>query len=152
MSDAAPSPPPMAEPPVTAILALIWAGVSLGGNLIAAPAKFTVEALTLPVALQVGRAQFGWIGYAEWLLLAAIAVSAVWHKRLPALPLALAIGLFIGQYFAIQPALQAQSDVVIAGGTQPASSLHLVYVMAELAKFVLLTGSGAWTVIALTRR
>ena len=152
MSHAASSPSVMAEPPATAIFALIWAGVSLGGNLIAAPAKFTVEALTLPVALQVGRAQFGWIGYAEWVLLAAIALSAGWSKRLPALTLAIAIGLFIGQYFAIHPALQALSDVVSAGGTSSESSLHLFYVVAELAKFVLLTATGAWTVFALTRR
>ena len=46
---------------ITALL--IWAGACIGANMIAAPAKFQVADLTRPVALQVGRMQFQWVGY-----------------------------------------------------------------------------------------
>ena len=63
-------------------LPLLWAGVSLGGNLVAAPAKFQVAALEMPVALQVGRAQFTWIAYIEWAIPAAVlAASLIQLKR-----------------------------------------------------------------------
>ena len=65
---------------------LLWAGLSLGGNLIAAPAKFQVSDLGLALALQVGRAQFTWLGYAEWVFLATLAVVG-FLVRLPGLRL-----------------------------------------------------------------
>ncbi len=55
---------------------LIWAGASISANMIAAPAKFQVADLTRPVALQVGRVQFLWVGYLE-MVLAAFAALAI---------------------------------------------------------------------------
>ncbi len=47
------------------LLASLWAGVVLGGSLIVAPAKFQVPSLTIPQLLEVGQAQFYWVGNAE---------------------------------------------------------------------------------------
>ncbi|MEL7164495.1 MAG: hypothetical protein AAFY52_05015 [Pseudomonadota bacterium] len=128
-------------------LAALWAGVSLSGNLIAAPAKFTVDALTLPVALQVGRAQFTWIGYVEWMLLGLIALAWVTRvHRPPVLMLAAAL-IFAAQQLWLQPILEARSDIIIAGGTVTDSSLHLIFAVMEGIKFTCLAGfavHGLW--------
>ncbi|MGR3623560.1 hypothetical protein [Pseudophaeobacter sp.] len=50
----------------------LWIGVAFAGNLVAAPAKFQAASLTLPVALDVGRVQFLWIGFAEAICLLVI--------------------------------------------------------------------------------
>ena len=57
------------------IPALVWAGVVIGGSLIAAPAKFRVPSLTSTTALEVGRAQFSWIGVSEAAMCNAIVLS-----------------------------------------------------------------------------
>ena len=76
-------------------LAFVWAGLSLGGNLIAAPAKFQVADLPLPIALQVGRAQFTWLGNAEWVLLVLLVTVSVFLKQKLALLYLLPAGLFM---------------------------------------------------------
>lgn len=116
-------------------LPLIWAGVSLGGKLVTAPAKFQVAALEMPVALQVGRAQFTWIAYIEWAILAAIFSMSLVQLKRPAPVLIAAVFLFLFQQFWMQPALQARSDLIIAGATAGESHLHLIYIAAEPAKF-----------------
>ncbi len=122
--------------------ALLWAGVSLGGALIAAPAKFQAPSLTLPVALEVGRAQFRWVGYGEWGLCIAFVLSLFllgglnWRWAL--IPLA----LFAIQQFAVMPPLDARTLQVIAGDVVEKSSLHIIYIVLEFLKFFSLTGIG----------
>ncbi|MEM6760608.1 MAG: hypothetical protein AAF601_14115 [Pseudomonadota bacterium] len=128
-------------------LAAMWAGVSLAGNLIAAPAKFTVEALTLPVALQVGRAQFTWIGYVEWVLLALFLLSWLAHVCRPPALLSIAALVFGAQQLWLQPMLEARSDLIIAGNAVPESAWHLVFAVLETIKCALLAcfaGHGLW--------
>lgn len=125
---------------LSAIL-LLWAGLALGGNVIAAPAKFQVDSLTLSQLLQVGRAQFAWLGLAE-LAFASVAVllSAFvdWRLRIPVL---IAVMLFGIQHFGLQPLLEARTNVIVSGAPAPESSLHLWFIAIELAKMVtLLTG------------
>ncbi|MEM8576783.1 MAG: hypothetical protein AAGF60_02945 [Pseudomonadota bacterium] len=125
-------------------LVFLWAGICISGNLVAAPAKFTVEGLDLPLALQVGRAQFAWIGALELAALAALALICLTTRRLPA-ALALAALLFAVQQLGLQPMLEARSDAIIAGGPYTPSRLHLAFVALEGTKVALLlwTGWGA---------
>ena len=119
-------------------LAFVWAGLSLGGNLIAAPAKFQVADLTMPVALQVGRAQFSWLGYAEWALLAALLVCIILIGQRITLLYLLPAGLFAAQQLVIMPLLNQRSDLIIAGSAPPEGSWHLAFILAEAAKFAVL--------------
>ncbi len=116
-------------------LAFVWAGLSLGGNLIAAPAKFQVTDLTMPVALQVGREQFTWLGYAEWVLLAAILVCLILISQRIAQLYLIPAGIFVIQQLLIMPLLYQRSDLIIAGSAPPEGSWHLVFILAEVAKF-----------------
>ena len=59
--------------------AALWARISVSGNLIAATVKFQVDALDLSIALQVGRAQFLWISYAEWFCITMIVLGLIWN-------------------------------------------------------------------------
>lgn len=132
--------------------ALIWAGVALGGSLIATPAKFQAPSLAMPTALEVGRAQFQWVGVGEAALAAAlIAIMFTIGRidwRLAAAPLI----LFAIQRLAVMPALDARTLQVIAGQDVGPSSLHIVYIVLEVAKFVALLVAGLGGLQALARQ
>ena len=120
------------------LVAAVWAGVSLGGCLIAAPAKFTAPSLTLSTALEVGRAQFYYIGIAEFVLaslLFATAISVHSLRFWAAVPIA----LFLLQKLGVMPNLDARTLQLISGDTLEQSSLHAVYIVLEVAKFFALT-------------
>ena len=120
------------------MLPLIWAGVALGGNIVAAPAKFQVESLKMPVALQVGRAQFTWIGYVEWAILACLVILVVIQFVRPSIWLLAAIAIFLAQQLWMQPILEAKSDLIIKGATAPEGKFHVYFIAAEILKFSLL--------------
>jgi hypothetical protein len=129
----------------TAATALIfaWAGGAITGNMIAAPAKFQAPSLTLPVALDVGRAQFFWIGMAESACACALLLLLIAARRLRSWPLAAALALFALQQVWIMPLLDARTLAVIAGQPVPVSSLHLMYVVCEILKISCLILAGA---------
>lgn len=124
-------------------IALLWAGLLLGGSIIAAPAKFQVEQLPLALALQVGRAQFYWVSIAEAIFIALALMMVVfdWRRRGPAavhFVILIAVLIFAIQHLVLMPPLQARSERIIAGEKVDASSLHIVYVAAECIKMLML--------------
>ena len=122
-------------------IALIWAGLAIGGSMIATPAKFLAPSLTLPVALDVGRVQLFWIGIGEALLCACLLVALAWNVGARSRWLFFAVLLFTAQRLALMPALDEHTLRVIAG--EPAgSSLHAVYVFLEVIKVVVLLVAG----------
>ncbi len=133
-------------------IALLWAGLVIGGSLIAAPAKFQVEALTMPVALQVGRAQFLGVTVAELGCLATILVLFFVNRRswnkLHVFCITLVVVAFAAQHLALMPILQARSERIIAGETVGESSLHLIYVVLEVLKVIALLVSGSSRIAA----
>ncbi len=132
-------------------IGLLWAGLSLGGNLIAAPAKFQVSDLGLALALQVGRAQFAWLGYAEWVFLVVLLVACV-TVRLPVYAFYLIpVVLFLIQQFWVMPRLNARSDIIIAGEMPVESNLHVVFIVLEILKFLTLAGTALAVIAASTR-
>lgn len=123
----------------------------LGGSLVAAPAKFRAPSLTLEVALDVGRAQFFWLGVTEALLCGALLLSLAfladrrWRWAL------LATGILAFQRLVLMPPLDARTLQLIAGEPAPESSLHTIYIAVEVAKFLLLVAMGCG-VLKLTNR
>lgn len=118
--------------------ATLWAGNSVFGNLIAATAKFQVDALDLSIALQVGRAQFLWISYAEWFCIAMIVLGLIWNMRMMPILLMGAVGIFMIQQIGLTPILQARSDQIIAGLYPDHSNVHVLYAILEVMKFICL--------------
>ncbi|WP_299736490.1 hypothetical protein [uncultured Roseobacter sp.] len=124
------------------ILLFIWAGVSLSGNLVAASAKFQVEALTMPVALQVGRAQFTWIGYVEWSLFAVVILSVLVRSKVLSVALGIALLIFLVQQLWMQPLLEARTNIIVSGGDAGDSHFHIYFIVAEVMKFLALIWAG----------
>jgi len=85
--------------------AALWVGILVSGNLIAATAKFQVDALDLSIALQVGRAQFLWISYAEWFCITMIVLGLIWNMRMMPILLMGAVGIFMIQQIGLTPIL-----------------------------------------------
>ena len=134
---------------IAPVVALVWAGVSLGGSLVAAPAKFQAPSLEMATALEVGRAQFFWVGITEAILCGGIVASLLlWptpHWRWMAGPIA----AFALQRLAVMPALDARTLEVIAGAPAGETHLHLVYIILEALKFLLLIGAAIVSLRAL---
>ena len=119
-------------------IALVWAGLAIGGSMIATPAKFLAPSLTIPVALDVGRVQLFWIGIGEALLCAGLLLVLAWSKsvRLKWL-FFFGILLFAVQRLVLMPALDEHTLRVMAGESA-GSSLHAVYVILEVIKITAL--------------
>lgn len=125
-----------------AAVILVWAGLSLGGNLIAAPAKFQVSGLSMVQLVTVGRAQFAWLGLVELIFAAALIMLALVTRRMPHWALGTALVLLFIQQFMMTPVLQARSDMMQLGAVPPESQIHLAYVALEVIKFICLATAG----------
>jgi len=136
---------------ISAAFALIWAGVAIGGSLIATPAKFQAPSLSLPVALEVGRAQFFWVGVGEWILCAALVVTSLVFRSGHRLLWIAPVLIFLAQRLLLMPALDARTMDVIAGQAVGDSNLHVIYIGVEVAKIVALLVTGL-AVLALANR
>ncbi len=120
--------------PSPSTLAYLWAGISIGGPFLAVPAKFQVGDLPLELALQVGQAQFHWIGIAE-LITALALVGAILAKGWRAnCWFVLPISVYFAQYTMIFPLLDARTTATIAGELQAPSNLHWIFIGFEIAK------------------
>ena len=121
---------------------LIWSGVSLGGNLIAASAKFQVESLALGDLLRVGRAQFSWLGYTEIAMAAMVVALSFAKPRVLYFTLA-CVALLSVQQWVLQPLLETRSNLILAGLPPGGSHIHIWFVVVELMKFVALLVAAA---------
>ena len=134
-------------------LLLLWAGVVIGVSFLAAPAKFAAPSLTLPVALEVGREEFGALGTVELVLLAATMALALLTR--PGLMVWAGLGLaglsVLAQWLWLLPVLDARVEVVIQGGTPAQAPWHTLYVVVECAKLLALLGAG-WLALLATSR
>ena len=122
---------------------VLYAGLILGVAFVATPAKFLAPHLALPVALEVGRYTFRILNRLEWAILGAMLVWGLiqapgfqWWATLVAVSALVAI-----ETAWLLPALDARAQIVIAGGTPPAASLHRLFVGLEAAKVILLLSS-----------
>ncbi|WP_299153748.1 hypothetical protein [uncultured Tateyamaria sp.] len=127
-------------PVVSRGLSGLWAGVVIGGSLIAAPAKFQVTTLSTPQLLEVGRAQFHWVGIAEAALCAALLISVFLSERSRFIFLWIPVALFAIQRLYLMPLLDARTLEIIAGSDVAESSIHIVFIVLEITKVILLCG------------
>lgn len=122
------------------MVACLWAGFLAGISFLATPVKFLAPSLSLTAALDVGRQTFYALNRCE-IALGAILFVLVLRNAVNRLPLALvAVSCLIVlvQTFWLIPALDARVGLILAGSTPAPSSLHTIYVLAEVAKLVAL--------------
>lgn len=128
-------------------VALLWAGVCLGGNIIAAMAKFQVASLPLSTALEIGQVTFRSVGALEACLCVALFVflckKNLRFRYLGVIP----VLLFGVQWLAVMPVLHARTIAVITGSPVPHSNAHILYIILEVAKICFLIVAGCVQVI-----
>jgi hypothetical protein len=125
-------------------LIMLWAGMLIGVSFLAAPAKFGAPGLSLPLALEVGRREFGALNLTELafavvtLALAAYArpERAIW------LGLGLAAAIVVLQWLWLLPVLDARAELIIQGETPEPVPWHALYIGGEVLKLLALLVTG----------
>lgn len=130
---------------ISSLLAWLWAGLILGVSFVATPTKFLAPSLSLPVALDIGRATFHTLRWLEGALAIAVLISVVAHRSGTRVVLILAaiIAALLLQYLALLPVLDSRVDIIINGGVVPSSKLHWIYTIVEFTKACLLIYLGS---------
>jgi hypothetical protein len=121
-------------------LIMLWAGVLIGVSFLAAPAKFGAPGLSLPMAMAIGRREFGALNLSEIALaVAALALAAyVRPERAIWFGLGLAALIVALQSLWLLPLLDARAELIIQGGTPEPAPWHALYIGAELLKLLAL--------------
>ena len=121
-------------------LIMLWAGVLIGVSFLAAPAKFGAPGLGLPMAMEIGRREFGTLNLTEIALaLLALALAAyVRPERAIWLGLGLAALIVALQWLWLLPVLDARAELIIQGGTPEPAPWHALYIGAEILKLLAL--------------
>lgn len=129
----------LTRPYATGLLAAVWAGLVVGVAFFATPIKFLAPGVAMTDLLKVGKVTFQaftWLELAMFVLLLALTVGR-FTKPLITLLAGLAILLLV-QKGLILPALDAGLDSVVAGQQSDGSNLHIVYIVIDFVKLVLL--------------
>lgn len=129
----------------------IWFGAVAAISFMETPLKFTAPDITLPLGLGIGRVVFQALNRAE-IVMAVLMIFAIYYRRPKTKsPLALfgtVLLLLILQTVWLLPVLGIRTDMILNGQTPPPSSLHLVYIVFEAVKLVLLFATGSLAVKA----
>jgi hypothetical protein len=123
---------------------LVWAGMVLAISFLEAPIKFRAPGITRELGLGIGRLVFRALNRVEWvmalLLLAALCV--VPPHRLPWFVYAAVFVALSLQTFCLRPLLNARSERVLRGEDLPPSPLHVLYILIEAVKVIVLLALG----------
>ena len=125
-------------------LIMLWAGVLIGVSFLAAPAKFDAPTLTLPVAMDVGRQEFGALNLAE-IALALVALTLAGYvrpERTIWLGLAIAAVVVALQSLWLLPVHDARAVMIIQGETPARAPWHTIYIGVEIVKLLALLTIG----------
>ena len=121
-------------------LLMLWAGVLIGVSFLAAPAKFGAPGLSLPVAMEVGRREFGALNLTEvGLTVVTLALAAYARpERTIWLGLGLAAIIVVLQWLWLLPVLDARAELIIQGEMPEPAPWHALYIGAEVVKLLVL--------------
>ena len=121
-----------------------WLGITVGISLIATTARFSSDAISREVALDVSRVVFAALNQSELLALVLLLIVVRVSGRSAQLWAwcALLILIVLAQGVWLIPELSARTDIILAGGDPPHSYVHGIYASLELAKIGILAGLG----------
>lgn len=131
-------------PPLGAALAFVWLGMVLAISVLETPLKFRAPGITLALGLGIGRLVFRALNIVEVALAAVLTVSRVAAPTTTATwallgTLWLVLGL---QVLVLRPRLDQRAGLVIAGADVAPSTQHLIYIVLEAVKIVMLVVVG----------
>ena len=119
----------------------IWFGAVGAISFMEAPLKFTAPNITIPLGLGIGMIVFHTLNKIEIVLCVLLALSFFAARPRGKFPLAafsiIALVLII-QTFVLFPMLDERAIEVINGTAAPGSRLHIVYIVSDSIKVLLL--------------
>ena len=122
------------------ILPSLWCGMILAIGFLEAPLKFKAPGITRELGLGIGKLVFSALNTVE--IVIAIVLAAAFFTVSAAKTARFVFGavilILIVQTFWLIPALIARADVIIGGAEPPESSAHVLYIVFEAAKVILL--------------
>jgi hypothetical protein len=119
----------------------IWFGAVCAISFMEAPLKFTAPNITIPLGLGIGMIVFHTLNRVEIVLCVLLALSffaARPRTKLPTGAFAVIALILIIQTFVLFPMLDERAVAVINGTASPFSNLHIVYIVSDSIKVLLL--------------
>lgn len=118
----------------------LWLGFVLGISFLEAPLKFRAPGITRELGLGIGKLVFGALNKVE-LILATLLTLVSWNSTLPMIGwivLGILLLFLTGQTFILLPNLTKRATLIQSGVTPPPSKQHLVYIIMEVVKVIML--------------
>jgi len=123
----------------------IWFGAVCAISFMEAPLKFTAPNITLALGLGIGMIVFHTLNKIEIVLCVLLAVSVFAARpkgKFPPASFAIIALILIIQTFVLFPMLDERAVQVINGNAPPFSNLHILYIISDSIKVLLLFGLG----------
>lgn len=122
------------------IFTCTWIGLIIGVSFIATPAKFLSPSLSLPDALEVGRATFGVFRWVDLLMMLVIIVLQIRQRSSNAILacVVILVALLCAQYLVLLPILDNRVAQIVSGAPTADSNMHMLYIGVELSKIAIL--------------
>lgn len=124
----------------------VWFGFVAGISFLETPLKFRAPDITIPLGLGIGRLVFFWLNKIEIALAICLLIALVFVKprsRFAAATFGATLLLLVAETVWLLPVLDARATEVINGNVAPLSNLHVVYIVFDALKLVLLFALGA---------
>jgi len=119
----------------------VWFGAVGAISFMEAPLKFTAPNITIPLGLGIGMIVFHTLNKIEIVLCLLLALSFYMARPKGKIPLGAFSGIalvLIIQTFVLFPMLDERALAVISGNAPPYSGLHIVYIVTDSIKVILL--------------
>ena len=121
---------------------MLWAGLAVGLSFVSAVIKFQVPELSRQAAFALGKHSFTTTNRIELVLALLLVVALVARRRsinrLTYVASGIVLGILALQTAWLMPVLVDRIDIIVAGGTPPPSTLHVIYVAIESVKVIAL--------------
>jgi hypothetical protein len=123
----------------------VWFGFVCAISFMEAPLKFTAPNITIPLGLGIGFIVFHSLNKVELVFGGLLLISYFFSKPKSKISVGLygiIVLILLAQTFVLFPLLDERTMKVIAGDAEPYSNLHIVYIVFDSIKVLLLLGMG----------
>lgn len=123
----------------------VWWGMVLAISFLETPLKFRAPGITIPLGLGIGRLVFRALNAVEVALVVAMVVLGlvVGPSMTACVLIVVLLVLLVLQVIVLRPRLDARAAQLIQGAELPASHQHVLYIVLEGVKVVVLPVLGA---------
>ncbi|WP_145856147.1 hypothetical protein [Pedobacter suwonensis] len=123
---------------------IFWAGLISGISFLEAPLKFQAPGITIPLGLGIGQLVFQALNKIEVILLMVILACSLPAplKNISSILLFSVTILLMIDTFWLLPLLDERAKLVLAGHAPVRSYHHILYIIAEAIKFLILITMG----------